>query len=233
MLRESRHCPEYSEIFPTRRLDPGHVIGGRTQRNTGRARPRWFGQALSDMPNVGNRMGSRFTNTAVLRFDGKGYWQQHLLIVQAIVKSNGWSPATAAPQLFAHLDGEALKVALLMPLKERERWKDLANGMSEYYNCTGRLAVFRRRFESASRRPGVDPATFATELGILAVQRCEDMGKCTCDLMIRNKFIAAQRSCELRRYLDGASSDASIREIVYSCRVWESHSVREPSSEID
>ena len=40
---------------------------------------------------------------------------------------------------------------------------------SEYYNSPGRLAVVRRRFESASRRPGVDPATFATQLGILAV----------------------------------------------------------------
>ena len=41
--------------------------------------------------------------------------------------------------------------------------------------------------------------------------------------MIRNKFIAAQQSCELRRHLDGASSDASIQDIVDSCRVWESH----------
>ena len=49
-----------------------------------------------------------FTNTAVPRFDGGGCWQQHLLIVQAIVKSNGWSEGTAALQLFVHLDGEAL-----------------------------------------------------------------------------------------------------------------------------
>ena len=41
--------------------------------------------------------------------------------------------------------------------------------------------------------------------------------------MIQNKFIAAQQSCELRRHLDGASSDASIRDIVDSCRLWESH----------
>ena len=99
-----------------------------------------------------SRTGSRFTNTAVPRFDGRGCWQQHLLIVQAIVKSNGWSAATAALQLFAQLDGEALNVALLMPVKEREQWKDLSNGPSEYYNSPGKLAVFRRRFESASRR---------------------------------------------------------------------------------
>ena len=47
---------------------------------------------------------------AVSRFDGTGCWQQHLQIVQAIVKSNGWSEGTAALQLFAHLDGEALNV---------------------------------------------------------------------------------------------------------------------------
>ena len=91
-----------------------------------------------------SRTGSRFTNTAVPRFDGRGCWQQHLLIVQAIVKLNGWSAATVALQLFAHLDGEALNVALLMPMKEREQWKDLSNGISEYYNSPGRLAVFRR-----------------------------------------------------------------------------------------
>ena len=126
MLRESRHCPECSEIFPTGRLDPGLVGGGQTQRRTGRARPRGVGQALSDMPDVDirhscdNGRGRRFTNTAVPRFDGTGCWQQHLLIFQAIVKSNGWSPGTAALQLFAHLDGEALIVALLMPVKDRE-----------------------------------------------------------------------------------------------------------------
>ena len=56
------------------------------------------------------------------------------------------------------------------------------------------------------------------------------MGKRARDLMVRNKFIAAQQSCGLRRYLVGVSSDAPIREIVDSCRVWESHSDREPIS---
>ena len=66
--------------------------------------------------------GGRFTNMAVPRFDVGGCWQQHLQIVQAIVKSNGWSEGTAALQLFAHLDGEALNVALLMLEEEREKW---------------------------------------------------------------------------------------------------------------
>ena len=58
-----------------------------------------------------------------------------------------------------------------------------------YINSPGRLAAVRRRFESASRSQGVDPATFAT----------------------------------LRRHLDGISVEASIGDIVDSCRVWESH----------
>ena len=130
---------------------------------------------------------------------------------------------TAALQLFSHLDGEALNVALLMPVKERERGKDLVDDLSEYYNSPGRLVVVQRRFESASRRSGVDPATFATELGILAMRGFADMGERARDLMIHNKFIGAQQSCELRQHIDGAAADASIRDIVDSCRVWESH----------
>ena len=149
----------------------------------------------------------RFTNMVVPRFDGVGCWQQHLQIVQAIVKSNGWSEGTAELQLFAHLDGEALNVALLMPEEERRKWGGLSNGLSEYFNSPGRLAVFRRRFESTIRRPGVDPATFATWLGILAVRGFGDMGKRARDSMIRDRFIAAQQNCELRRHLDGVPSD--------------------------
>ena len=59
------------------------------------------------------------------------------------MKSNGWTDETAALQLFVHLDGEALKVALLMPEGERADWKGLSQGLSDYYNSPGRLEVFR------------------------------------------------------------------------------------------
>ena len=72
------------------------------------------------------------------------------------------------------------------------------------------------------RRLGLDPATFATELGILALRRFSDMKEKARDLMVRNKFIVAQQSCDLRRHLDGAAPEASI-DIVDSCRIWESH----------
>ena len=73
------------------------------------------------------------------------------------------------------------------------------------------------------RRQGLDPATFATELGILALRRFADMKEKSRDLMIRKKFIAAQRSFDLRRHLDGAAAETSIGDIVDSCHIWVSH----------
>ena len=166
----------------------------------------------------------RFTNTALPFFTGAECWFQHCHIVQAIVKSNGWSEETAALQLFAHLKGEALNVALLLTKEKRESWTGLVSGLSAYYQSPGRLAVLRRRFESAFRRPGLDPATFVTELGILAIQEFEDMKEQARDTMIRDKFITGQRQCALRWKLDGFVQDTPIGEIVDSCRVWEGHS---------
>ena len=50
------------------------------------------------------------------------------------------------------------------------------------------------------------------------------MGKQARDTMIRDKFIAGQSHCSLRRQLDSFAQDTPIGEIVDSCRVWESHS---------
>ena len=117
-------------------------------------------------------------------FSGAEGWYQHIHIVQAIVKSNGWPDETAA----------------------------------------GRLAGLRRRFESALHQPGLDPAMFATDLGMLAIQGVGDMREQARDTMIRDKFIAGQEQCALQRQLDGFAQGTPIREIVDSCRVWESHS---------
>ena len=88
---------------------------------------------------------------AVPRFDGDGCWQQHLQMFNAIAKSNGWTDETAALQLFAHLEGEALNVALLMPEGELANREGLSQGLSNYYNSPGGLAVFRRKFKSVTR----------------------------------------------------------------------------------
>ena len=70
----------------------------------------------------------------------------------------------------------------------------------------------------------MDPATFATDLGILAIQGFGDMKEQARDTMIRDKFIAGHEQCALRRQFDGFAQDTPIGEIVDSCRVWESHS---------
>ena len=117
----------------------------------------------------------KFTNTALPVFSGTEGWYQHIHIVQAIVKSNGWPDETAALQLFVHLKGEALNVALLLTKEERESWTGLVDGLAAYYQSPGKLAGLRRRFESAFRQPGLDAATFATDLGMLAIQEFGDM----------------------------------------------------------
>ena len=205
-----------------KQYNPIYFQGVRTIRKSDSTGPQRFGQPWPDGPDGGGP--HRFTNTAVPRFDGTGCWQQHLLVLQAITKSNGWSPDTTALQLFVHLDGEALQVALTYRI--RECWKDLVDELSAYYNTPGRMAVFRRQFKNAYRRPGSDPAAFATELGILALRGFSDMKEKARDLMVRNKFIGSQQSCDLRRHLDSATPETSILDIVVSSRIWKRH--REP-----
>ena len=117
----------------------------------------------------------RFTNTALPIFSGTEGWYQHIHIVQAIVKSNGWPEEIAALQLFTHLKGEALNVALLLAKEERESWTGLVDGLAAYYQSTGRLAALRKRISDAFRQPGLDPATYATNLGMLAIQGFGDL----------------------------------------------------------
>ena len=57
----------------------------------------------------------RFTSTPVPRYAGGSNWDQYREVFEAIVCSNGWDKMTAALQLIAHLDGEALNGALLVP----------------------------------------------------------------------------------------------------------------------
>ena len=82
-----------------------------------------------------------------------------------------WDGGVAAVRAFG---GGGLNVALLMPEGERANREGLSQGLSNYYGSPGRLAVFRREFERATRRAGADPAAFATELEILAVRRFGD-----------------------------------------------------------
>ena len=108
--------------------------------------------------------------------------------------------------------------------KVRETWAGLVQGLTAYYQSPGRLAGLRRQFAGALRHPGLDPATFATDLGMLAMQGFGDMKEQARDTMIRDKFINGQEQCALRRQLDGFAPGTPIGEIVDCCRIWESHS---------
>ena len=48
-------------------------------------------------------------------------WDQYRQVFDAIVVSNGWDDATAALQLFSHLERDTLNVALLVPATRRAR----------------------------------------------------------------------------------------------------------------
>ena len=108
-------------------------------------------------------------------------------------------------------------MALLLTKEKRESWTGLVGGLAAYYQSPSRLAGLRRRFESAFRQPGLDPAMFATDLGILALQGFEDMKKQARDTMIRDKFIAGQEQCALRRQLDGLAQDTPIGVSTVNC----------------
>ena len=75
------------------------------------------------------------------------------------------------------------------------------------------LAIFREE----------NPAIFATALETLAVKAFGDMGQTARLRLIRDRFIACNSNCDLRRHLESVSPETPIREVVDRCRVWESH----------
>ena len=110
-------------------------------------------------------------------------------------------------------------MALLLPEGKRT-----TRASREYYNYPGRLAAFRRKFDSVVRQDGEDPAAFVTELEILTVRGFGDVGPQARTRMVRDRSISEQRSCGLRRHLDSVPLDTPIRDIVNRCRVWGSYS---------
>ena len=76
-----------------------------------------------------------FTSTKVTRFAGTTSWEQYHHVFDAIVLSNGWDDATAALQLLSHLEGDALNVALLVPVPCR--------ASSVWWMCCQRTMVRR------------------------------------------------------------------------------------------
>ena len=69
--------------------------------------------------------------------------------------------------------------------------------------------------------PGEDPSVFAVELETL--WGFGDLSSSARLQLVRDRFIAGQMECSLRRHLDSVEPGTPIRDIVDLCRVWESH----------
>ena len=149
--------------------------------------------------------------TKVPRLGGTTSWEQYRQVFDAIVLSNGWDDATAAPQLLSHLEGDVLNVALLVPMSRRTSRTGLVDALSAHYGSPGRLADYRRQFEKTTRTAGEDPSIFAIAWGYGA------------DGASAANPRSLYSSCELRRYLDSVPPETPIRDVVDRCRVWESH----------
>ena len=67
------------------------------------------------------------------RYAGGSNWDQYREVFEAIVCLNGWDEMTAALQLIAHLDGEALNVTLLVPEAKSRRPGVLLKTLSAHY----------------------------------------------------------------------------------------------------
>ena len=165
----------------------------------------------------------KFTRTPVPRYDGISDWDQYREVYEAIVISNGWDDLTAALQLLAHLDGEALNVALLVPEDQRRRPGMLIESLTAHYTSPGRLSQRRRQLEQMTRPVGEDPAVFAIALESLVRRAFVDVDPTVRLQLVRDKFITGQTQLALRRHLDSAGPDTPMVDIVDKCRVWESH----------
>ena len=197
-----------------------------------KAESRYFRARGIDKPVVApNR--PRFTSTPVPRYAGGSNWEQYREVSEAIVCSNGWDETTASLQLIAHLDGEALNVALLVPEAQRRRPGMLLKTLSAHYASPGRLAKYKRQFERMTRPPGDDPAAFAIELETLARKTFVDVDATVRLQLVCDRFITGQEHRALRRHLDSVGPDTPISDIVDRCRVWESHEekVARPTAE--
>ena len=118
-----------------------------------KAESRYFRAKRVENPVVAPNQ-PRFTSTPVSRYEGGSNWDQYREVFEAIVCSNGWDEMTASLQLIAHLDGEALNVALLVPEAQRRRPEVLLRTLSAHYASPGKLAKYKRQFERMTRPPG-------------------------------------------------------------------------------
>ena len=123
---------------------------------------------------------AEFATTKVPQLGGTTSWEQYRQVFDAIVLSNGWDDATAALQLLSHPEGDALNVAMLVPMSHRTSITGLVDALLANYGSPGRLADNRQQFEKTTRSAGEDPSIFAIALETLAVNAFGDMGLGQC-----------------------------------------------------
>ena len=199
-MQEARPDRATDDVYP----DPTHYENQNRRRalqqavsklqidlDKAKAESRYLREMRSTTP-VGNPNRPRFTSTPVPRYAGISNWDQYREIFEAIVSSNGWDEKTAALQLVAHLDGEALSVALLVPVAQRIQPGVLLKSLSAHYASPGRLAKYKRQFERMIRPSGDDPAAFAIELETLARKAFVDVEASVRLQLVRDKFITGQ-----------------------------------------
>ena len=160
---------------------------------------------------------------ARFKFAGTTSWDQYRQVFEAIVISNGWDGATAVLQLLSHLEGDALNVALLVPAPRRALPGRLVDALAAHYGSPGRLTDYQRQFEKVSQTAGTDPSIFAIELETMVMKAFGDMSQMARIRLVRDRFMARQDSCALRRHLDSVAPETPKRDIVDRCCVWESH----------
>ena len=93
----------------------------------------------------------------------------------------------------------------------------LQRALSEHYASSGRLAKYKRQFERMSRHPEDDPSAFAIEFETLARKAFVDVDASVRLQLVRDRFIAGQAQCALRRHLDSVGPDTPIADIVDRC----------------
>ena len=114
------------DVGPDRRSDgwsPGNVLEDtvdRMQRDMVeiRAENRLL-RTPGVQPVVPTPRQAALATTKVPWFGGTTSWEQYQQVFDAKVLSNGWDDAAAALQLLSHLQGDALSVALLVPMARR------------------------------------------------------------------------------------------------------------------
>ena len=91
-----------------------------------------YGSAGRQATPVQTSGRSGFTSTPVPMHAGRSSWDQYHHVFEAIVCSKGWDGVTATLQLMAHLEGDALNVALLVPQSQRVLPGVLVRALSQH-----------------------------------------------------------------------------------------------------